>query len=1383
MVNYGDSLTSSLSRLNTSRISLPNEDDDEVDALEDHESFDDTYSEYYDEIEGARPIDSTGQQQQQQTSSFPKFIIFEPYDDVSSTSTSSEQQQQQQQQQHQDFTSPSHKRVITRPIPTGFQSNEERLRFKSMVREELTCLEQKATAISGDQEIYGFCECSLLSNHMTTGNMIITSQELCFMPKEQSHTGYAMENYLNMKGDFFWRKHWFVLNHDSLSWYRTSDAKETYYPNGVIPLRNITSIHKLPQTASRPFCLEIGTDSQIYVLEADSEVQVDLWFNEIGRMQKNLTLIISMADIVNIEMDVEAAMFYDSIYITTKRGENFIITPVSNPEEVFNLLQYIWSPTLTSHHSDSLSSSFKLQTIEFQKIFRLNNQRVHIIAHKTCLLFNDDLSYEGNIYLTDDGLYFSSQGGEDSVVLIIPATDITSISIDPREADSPEAIKVITKDYEVFNFDLIEDHERFYDNTIEAFTKINQSIAHSKHGLASPTESAPVESAKKVGRWRTLTSFIPVIPKSLPLPIFRSRSNSNLLSPHTTTPQSGSTSTSPLMASAPSPSLSSSEADKTILIQKQLQPNLISKLHNDFPSLPLNEKIVSHQSCTLYYSSTNTFVEGHIFVTKSYIAFSPNNNYNQDTTSGDKDGSKSKHMKALIPFEDVVSVKKERSVVFYHCIKVITSDHKWIFGSIQNFYGLYQLLVDTHNNVSANKEEGIFTPSEAVKIKHQLGLPTDEPLITWYNCTNFRGAQLKYGVLYITKHFVCFRSKFGIQRRTIVIPFNSVTQIQRHSTLIPNALKITTHEQDIVFSSFLHRGQVYNLLLDQWKKNKAVHATAPATSQLRTAVSGSNELPMAAPLTPQIPSPETITPIPTRFMRITILTIGSRGDIQPYLALAKAMKTFGHQVTLASHELYRDLVTKDFGLNFRPLSGDPKELMDLCVRNGIFTPKFIKEALSRFRQFIDDLLRSCTEASHDAEALIATPGCFAGPHIAQALQIPFFHSFTMPFHRTRMYPNPFAPFASSQLGGVFNLATHIMMEKILWQPVSGQINQWRTEVLKLPAWNSSVAITETYRIPYLYCYSKHLVPKPIDWGGEVSLTGYWFLPETNDKAPPETLVTFLDQGSPPIYIGFGSIVIEDPDAMSLIIAEAVKLVGRRAIISQGWGGLKLSGDKYQDIYLLDQPVSHSWLFEKVSMVVHHGGAGTTAQGILSGKPTLIVPFFGDQFFWGERIQEVGIGKALSSKELSAKSMSNAILSVIDDTDVVSRVKLLSTKLRDENGLKNALDSFHRYVGASYIPPTKIPIGSVSNCANCKQTFGLLNQMVSPLLQTRFNCSNCGKVFCEKCASNKVPLPKFRMNSPTRVCDPCLQSLNVAQGISPHRQSIDHSLPVIVGQHQ
>jgi UDP:flavonoid glycosyltransferase YjiC (YdhE family) len=139
-----------------------------------------------------------------------------------------------------------------------------------------------------------------------------------------------------------------------------------------------------------------------------------------------------------------------------------------------------------------------------------------------------------------------------------------------------------------------------------------------------------------------------------------------------------------------------------------------------------------------------------------------------------------------------------------------------------------------------------------------------------------------------------------------------------------------------------------------------------------------------------------------------------------------------------------------------------------------------------------------------------------------------------------------------------------------------------------------------------------LIPKPHDWAAHITLSGFYFLSLASNYTPDPDLAAFLDAGPPPVYIGFGSIVVDDPNAMTKLIFDAVKLTSQRALVSKGWGGLGADKLGIPDGVFMLGNVPHDWLFQRVSCVVHHGGAGTTAAGIACGRPTVIVPFFGDQ---------------------------------------------------------------------------------------------------------------------------------------------------------------------------
>jgi UDP:flavonoid glycosyltransferase YjiC (YdhE family) len=205
-----------------------------------------------------------------------------------------------------------------------------------------------------------------------------------------------------------------------------------------------------------------------------------------------------------------------------------------------------------------------------------------------------------------------------------------------------------------------------------------------------------------------------------------------------------------------------------------------------------------------------------------------------------------------------------------------------------------------------------------------------------------------------------------------------------------------------------------------------------------------------------------------------------------------------------------------------------------------------------------------------------------------------------------------------------------------------------------------------------------LIPKPKDWISNITVAGFFFLPLASAYNAPPELVSFIDDGPPPIYIGFGSIVVDEPNALTSVVFEAIRLAGVRAIVSKGWsnlGGVERTVPATPNIFMLgDCP--HDWLFHNVSCVIHHGGAGTTAAGIAAGKPTVVVPFFGDQPFWGDMIYRAGAGpRPIPTKLLSATALADAIAAALKP-GIRRKARELGDRVRQERGSETGAQSFH-----------------------------------------------------------------------------------------------------------
>ncbi|KUJ23026.1 UDP-Glycosyltransferase/glycogen phosphorylase [Mollisia scopiformis] len=452
-------------------------------------------------------------------------------------------------------------------------------------------------------------------------------------------------------------------------------------------------------------------------------------------------------------------------------------------------------------------------------------------------------------------------------------------------------------------------------------------------------------------------------------------------------------------------------------------------------------------------------------------------------------------------------------------------------------------------------------------------------------------------------------------------------------------------------------------------------------------------------------SESTITSdIPRPRLNIVVMVIGSRGDIQPFLKLGKNLKEYGHRVRIATHPAFKDFVQNDSGLEFFSVGGNPAELMAFMVKNPGMIPTMdtlkkgeVGRRRDQMAEMFEGFWRACINATDDekdvsnlkmmgekapfiADAIIANPPSFAHIHCAERLGIPLHLMFTFPYTPTQAFPHPLANVKKSNVDpGYANFMSYPLVEMMTWQGLGDLINNFRVKTLGLEPVSTLWAPGQLYRlkVPYTYLWSPGLIPKPKDWGPEIDIAGFVFLDLASSFEPPEDLVKFLDTGEPPVYIGFGSIVVDDPDKFTKMIFEAVEKAGVRALVSKGWGGLGDDDNTPDNIYMLEN-TPHDWLFPKVSAVVHHGGAGTTAIGLKCGKPTMIVPFFGDQQFWGAMIGEAGAGaKPIPYKSLTADKLAEGIKQCLTDEARKAAEKIASDIEAEGDGAKNAVISFHR----------------------------------------------------------------------------------------------------------
>ncbi|THZ53832.1 glycosyltransferase family 1 protein [Aureobasidium pullulans] len=428
-------------------------------------------------------------------------------------------------------------------------------------------------------------------------------------------------------------------------------------------------------------------------------------------------------------------------------------------------------------------------------------------------------------------------------------------------------------------------------------------------------------------------------------------------------------------------------------------------------------------------------------------------------------------------------------------------------------------------------------------------------------------------------------------------------------------------------------------------------------------------------------------------LNIVIQIVGSRGDVQPFIALGQRLQSSGHRIRIATHGEFEDFV-RSTGLEFYNIGGNASHLMAYMVKNPSIFPSFAtmkSGEIGRKRKMVYEMLNGCwrscimpdaqTEIPFVADAIIANPPSFAHVHCAQALGVPVHLMFTMPWSPTKAFPHPLANMQTEESDPqTANFMSYRIVDVMTWQGLGDVINLWRKKTLGLDAVANMVAprLAEILQVPFTYCWSPALVPKPSDWPSYIDVCGFFFR-EEKPYTPDRELDAFLRAGPRPIYIGFGSIVMENPENMTDLIISAVKACRVRAIVSKGWSKLGAGRSDKDILFLGDCP--HEWLFKHVAGVIHHGGAGTTACGLLNGRPTGIVPFFGDQPFWGNMVAVAGAGpKPIHHKELNSENLAAMIRKCLEPATLQAAADI-ARRMSHERGVDAAAESFFRNLPA------------------------------------------------------------------------------------------------------
>lgn len=419
-------------------------------------------------------------------------------------------------------------------------------------------------------------------------------------------------------------------------------------------------------------------------------------------------------------------------------------------------------------------------------------------------------------------------------------------------------------------------------------------------------------------------------------------------------------------------------------------------------------------------------------------------------------------------------------------------------------------------------------------------------------------------------------------------------------------------------------------------------------------------------------------------MKITILAVGSEGDVRYLLALGKGLKTAGYNVCLAAHSAFEKTVC-NLQLEFAPIRANVREAFESEAGQEALAKGRLRDFLRMTHPFLVQAASDCWAACQGADAILYSAlGWMFAPSIGEKLNVPNICAFPAPLDPTRSFPSLII--TQRNLGGILNRLTYVLSDMIYWFPFRSMVNVWRAEQLNLPP--LGMDYPQDYRQQYrrqpkpgLFAFSPHVVPKPRDWVEQAIVTGYWFLDKPTHWQPPSELVDFLGAGPPPVYIGFGSMSSRKPEATTNIVLQALARSKQRGVLATGWGGLSQS-DLPDDVFKIEW-APHTWLFSQMAAVVHHGGAGTTGAALWAGIPSVVVPHFADQPFWGYRVAALGAGpEPIPRSQLSVERLASAITAAVSDKSMHRRAAELGERIKAEDGVAKAVEAIDYYLLSS-----------------------------------------------------------------------------------------------------
>jgi sterol 3beta-glucosyltransferase len=397
------------------------------------------------------------------------------------------------------------------------------------------------------------------------------------------------------------------------------------------------------------------------------------------------------------------------------------------------------------------------------------------------------------------------------------------------------------------------------------------------------------------------------------------------------------------------------------------------------------------------------------------------------------------------------------------------------------------------------------------------------------------------------------------------------------------------------------------------------------------------------------------------------------------LALAVGLQNSGFQVRFCAHSHFESFV-ESFRVPFFALSGNSPEKVqrDEHGRKRKSRLATLIHILRRQTEPEQAEFRRLQEACQSTDALVCSPLAGLACHVAESLRIPYCLTWLHPQYPTRYAPSPLGP-PALPLGQLYNLSTHLFMQALFWLPNKSWVNRWRTETLGLRPISFLSPLHQMHKqhIPMLFGFSPAFIRRPPDWPNWMHVTGYWFLDHNKHWTPPEGLEQFIAAGPPPFSLGFGSVVDASADGLLQNILAALSSAGQRVVLVSGWN--RYTSELPENVFPV-KSVPYEWLFPRVCASIHAGGAGTVAEVLRAGIPSICIPFAGEQKFYARRLAELGVAAPpIPRQDANTQRLIQAIHAVTTDTVMRQTAKQLACVIRRENGVAEAVRLLKSYL--------------------------------------------------------------------------------------------------------